>query len=393
MNYVRQAIAVLLVALMIAACRDSSQTGAMRTIPPDPTDQNLPAGDAPTSPVPPGNSSRIVRPPDPGAVRAAPAMVDPPANSWRVYFYPIGDPTDPPLAVSVVPDLYLDMPWQAALPDAQLADQIESTLWARNVEFEGGAVRVYVWGDGAVQLWVNNHPVIDEVEARQERAVIGDVWLDRAGLAQIRIAYRPTTPDARLKVWWEQVTTFGGWRGEYFANRYLTGQPLIVRNDLQPVFDWGTGSPAPHLPADDFAVRWSRTVAFEAGTYRFTAEADDGVRVYLEGMLLINAWDQDQQGPQSRDAELAAGEHSIVIEYYEAGDEARVSVDWEQLVSDTAQGNEPERLVGAASSAPATAQEEAAGRWPWSHLQEFLSRVRHRLLGANCVRARAIRLS
>ena len=39
------------------------------------------------------------------------------------------------------------------------------------------------------------------------------------------------------------------WMGEYWANPSLTGSPTLVRNDWAVDFDWGTGSPAPGLPA------------------------------------------------------------------------------------------------------------------------------------------------
>ena len=47
------------------------------------------------------------------------------------------------------------------------------------------------------------------------------------------------------------------WRGDYYPNKDLTGNPRLFRNDTALNFNWGTGPPAAGLPADRFSVRWS----------------------------------------------------------------------------------------------------------------------------------------
>ncbi len=40
----------------------------------------------------------------------------------------------------------------------------------------------------------------------------------------------------------------GAWLGEYYANPFLAGAPVLVREDPAVDFDWGLGSPAPRYP-------------------------------------------------------------------------------------------------------------------------------------------------
>jgi hypothetical protein len=58
------------------------------------------------------------------------------------------------------------------------------------------------------------------------------------------------------------------WRGEYYANQSLLGEPVLIRNDVDINFDWGLGSPAPGIPDDGFSARWTRMFYFPEGRYR-----------------------------------------------------------------------------------------------------------------------------
>jgi len=84
-----------------------------------------------------------------------------------------------------------------------------------------------------------------------------------------------------------------GWQGDYFNNRYLSGTPAFTREAGLVNFDWGNGSPDWRLPADGFSARWTRTLYFDGGRYRFLTETDDGTRLYLDGVRIVDKW-QDQ---------------------------------------------------------------------------------------------------
>ena len=73
--------------------------------------------------------------------------------------------------------------------------------------------------------------------------------------------------------------------GVYFTALALT------RTDATVDFDWASASPDPAVQADNFSVRWSGQVqAPVTGTYTFTTASDDGVRLYVNGQLLIDNW-------------------------------------------------------------------------------------------------------
>ncbi|MHB8653806.1 MAG: glycoside hydrolase family 3 protein [Terriglobia bacterium] len=89
-----------------------------------------------------------------------------------------------------------------------------------------------------------------------------------------------------------------GLKSEYFATNDFSGQPALRRTDPQIQFDWNAASPAPRIPMQAFAVRWSGTLTPPgAGDYTFSVrkfhcyrcEVSEGVQVFLDGKLMIDS--------------------------------------------------------------------------------------------------------
>ena len=108
------------------------------------------------------------------------------------------------------------------------------------------------------------------------------------------------------------------WHAEYFNNRDMSGTPALVREEATIDFDWKLGSPGPQVRADNFSARWTRTVKLEwSGNYRFYMTSDDGMRVWVDNILLIDQWLDRQDAWTTADIYLAEGNHTIKVEYYE----------------------------------------------------------------------------
>ena len=148
----------------------------------------------------------------------------------------------------------------------------------------------------------------------------------------------------------------GQYRAEYYANRSLSGSPALVRCEGWPiVHDWSGGSPGQGVPDDGFSVRWTGRARIEDGTYTFIARADDGIRVRLDGSLLIDAW-RDQSPTEYRATrDVPAGEHEVQVEYYENGGGALIEFRWERASATASCQGQPialeQRVEGRLSSA------------------------------------------
>lgn len=130
---------------------------------------------------------------------------------------------------------------------------------------------------------------------------------------------------------WIRITsaTSGGLNGEYYDAINFTLRKL-TRTDGTVNFDWGTGSPDPQIGADTFSIRWTGQVQPQfSETYTFYTRTDDGVRLWVNGSLLVDKW--IDQGPTEWSGTIAltgGTKYNIQMEYYENGGGAVAQLSW-----------------------------------------------------------------
>ncbi len=128
-------------------------------------------------------------------------------------------------------------------------------------------------------------------------------------------------------------TASSTYQAQYYNNKTLTGTPVLTRAETTINNDWGSGSPGTGVPVDNFSARWTRTINFTAGTYRFTATGDDGIRLFIDGQLVIDKWINQGATTYTVDRTLTAGNHTIVYEYYEATGGAVAKLSYQQVTT------------------------------------------------------------
>ena len=121
-----------------------------------------------------------------------------------------------------------------------------------------------------------------------------------------------------------------GLTGDYFPNMTLTDPAALTRLDGQVNFDFGAGTPAPAIPVDGFSARWTGKVqATTTGSYTFTTFSDDGVRLWVNGVQLVNDWTNHGPTYDSGTITLTAGQkYDIRMEYFENGGGAIAKLLW-----------------------------------------------------------------
>ncbi|MEI7899022.1 MAG: DUF6288 domain-containing protein, partial [bacterium] len=109
-----------------------------------------------------------------------------------------------------------------------------------------------------------------------------------------------------------------GLKGLYFDNMDFTSLKATVTNRTIN-FDWGSAAPTNTMGSDTYSVRWTgQVLAPESGTYRFSARTSDGVRLWVNGVQVLNDWnDHTVKWNDSAPVALTAGQkYSLKMEYY-----------------------------------------------------------------------------
>jgi len=217
-----------------------------------------------------------------------------------------------------------------------------SARWQTGTHFDPGRYRFTIRSDDGVRLWVGSQLVIDEWHDAVNQTYTADLDVPTSGSMTIIIDYYENKGDASISTSWERlggVAQTGPTKAEYFNNMYLEGQPALIRYENEINYNWGLGSPAPGIiNSDHFSARYTRSMNLPAGTYRFTAKADDGIRLWINGQLVIDQWVDSPATPLSVELNLPDGVAHFVASYYENVGHAEVSITGTQLGSSESGG-------------------------------------------------------
>ena len=128
------------------------------------------------------------------------------------------------------------------------------------------------------------------------------------------------------------IGTGSGLTGRYYANQTGTfvDPPTLVRTDPVINFNWNTTSPDPSIGLTHYTVRWTGAVQAQFNeTYTFYTTTDDGVRLWVNGQLIIDKWIAQAPTEWYGSLPLAAGQkYNLQMDYYQDGGGAVASLSW-----------------------------------------------------------------
>lgn len=278
-----------------------------------------------TVPAPDPTATSTSTPTPPPTETAAPAQPAVEATSgWLGEYFDNLSLQGPPVLVRIDP--VIDFNWADRAPAPGMPADDFSVRWTRTVDFRAGTYRFVVEVDDGVRLWVGDRLIIDEWRDTRPATYATDLAMS-AGPQLVRLEYYEHLANAMIRLSWHRPED---WRARYFDNRRLQGDPVLERWEEEINHDWGTGSPDPAVPADNLSARWTARVNFREDRYVFNAEVDDGVRLWVDGTLLIDSW---LEGTRTLRAERyfgSRGDREVRVEYFERWGNARIRVWWER---------------------------------------------------------------
>ncbi len=289
---------------------------------------------------------------------------------WFVSFWNNPDQEGAPVATSS--SGVIDYNWGTGEPTPGVGSDTWSARWTSFVEFEPGTYRFTTRSDDGVRLYVGDKHIINDWNKHPTRTNTVTVSLS-GGEYPIALDYFDDVGHAEVRLQWERlgppvegsayVTLLpaappqaspqapspgpapappleGVWAATYWANRDLSGDPVLTRTEGAIDHFWGHGSP-PGLPADNFSARWTRLVPLPSGRYRFTTISDDGVRVWANDQLIIDNWTDHMAQSNSAEMDWPGGILPLRVEYYEHDGAAQIWFNWQRLGPATGTGGQP----------------------------------------------------
>lgn len=206
-----------------------------------------------------------------------------------------------------------------------------SARYEKYIDVAAGTYRFRVTADDGVRVRVDNRLVIDKWFNQPAATYSADVDLT-AGYHYIVVDYYDAGDRAQLQFSYGPATATpapGAWAAQFWNNTGLSGAPAVTTTVADVNFDWGRNAPIGGINADNFSARFTRTVNFAAGTYRFYATSDDGVRLFVAGRPVIDQWRVQAQRTFTYDIYIPGGDTEVRVEYFDAAESAVIKVRWE----------------------------------------------------------------
>ncbi len=152
-------------------------------------------------------------------------------------------------------------------------------------------------------------------------------WSDGGAASHNVVA--PATPTTLTATYRPRSGGGTGLTGEYYDDLGFTGAK-VVRTDPTIAFGWSAGAPAPGIGGDTFSARWTgKVVARATERVTFHTTSDDGVRLWVNGALVIDNWTDHAATENAGSLALVGGvAYDLRLEYYERYVDAVARLSW-----------------------------------------------------------------
>lgn len=153
--------------------------------------------------------------------------------------------------------------------------------------------------------------------------------------ASLVLLFLMATSVAFLPVNRVSAQTTANWIGQFYPNADFQGSPSIASFPNGLNVNWGNnaptdgfGNPIPNIPAGTYSARFVANVQFTAGFYEFVSTFDDGVRIFIDGLLVLDSFGNTGLSTSSVLLNIPGGVNTVIVEYVNRGDAGVLQVGW-----------------------------------------------------------------
>jgi beta-glucosidase len=153
---------------------------------------------------------------------------------------------------------------------------------------------------------------------------------DKVG-KDIKVEFAPWHVITKLEGYQPILKDFfpNGLKAEYFSTINLSGTAK-VRTDLAINFEPQNQAPDPFLPHTPMSIKWTGKIRPNiSGRYGIAFSSDDGCRLFINGINLIDSWIKRRVKTDFAEFEFEAGkEYEIKAEYFNASGDGTAKLFW-----------------------------------------------------------------
>ena len=284
--------------------------------------------------------------------------------------------------------------WELGEPIAGVQKDYFSARWAGQLEAPvSGKFTFHLDADDGARLWLADRLICDAWRVADSVEISGEIELKAGQRYDLRLEYYDNLGPARLRLSWTgpgipksivprnqlyaalsgkpaEIPPTRGLLAAYFRRTELDSISAVTRLDPQLDFAWGGNAPVSEVPAESFSVRWSGQVAAQfTESYTFHVESGGGAKLWLDGQLILNQWNDKPGEFYSTVVPLTAGQkYDLRLEHFNTGKDAKLRLLW----SSASQRKSPIPTDALTPSRPA---DSGARKQPHGLLGTYFSRA------------------
>jgi hypothetical protein len=168
-------------------------------------------------------------------------------------------------------------------------------------------------------------------------------YFEKEGVAVINAGWDYPDPETKIIPFPKERFLSPGLMIEYYSGEFASKKYVKYGKEYEypdeivttPLKEWGAQGPRSGAPGDDWSSRWTGYLLIEKdGNYKICTKSDEKARVYIDDVLIIDAWDAHSiredcnYGDCSKSVFLKMGAHSLHIQHYEGTGDAYFSLGW-----------------------------------------------------------------